>query len=191
MPPITNYDRNSVKNSISSNINAVEGNEALVLTRKAEQSKKKYNIFKAMNPNMSPAERNAYLQYFYSEEELMARKQGYTRQITKLEEQLKTANSKEAKKIKKEIKNNKDAIKIEEAHYENYKAIQAVRNNPSDFSLKMKQKWTQLKAGTLSDPLYPLKGLCSLSVKVNNYLQQTNNYLMQSSTSEGMLDNKF
>ena len=50
--------------------------------------------------------------------------------------------------------------------------MQAVRNNPSDFSCKLKQRWTQLKAGTLSDPLYPIKGLISLSVKTCSALEE-------------------
>ena len=50
--------------------------------------------------------------------------------------------------------------------------MQAVRNNPNDFSLKIKQKWAQLKAGTLSDPLYSFKGFISLSVKTCIYLEE-------------------
>jgi hypothetical protein len=149
LPVITNYDRDEVKNSISSNISAVEGNEALVSARKTQDAQCKYNFLKA---NDMLDEKSAFLQYYYSDEEVFARKEGYNAQISVLEEKLKTADFSQKLKIRKQIKELKKKIKLEEANRKNYDAIQQLRRNPSKLSFVLTQVLTQVNVDFMTDP---------------------------------------
>ena len=132
IPIVTNYNKKEVKDSISSNINAVDGNAALSEERKQISDKnflQKLFSFRNLNDN------DEFLQYYYSEEELSARKTGYAKKIEILEEQKKNVSFLEKFKINKQIKKIKKIIKLEQLSYENYCVKQKLRNNPNDVLL--------------------------------------------------------
>ena len=116
-------------------------------------------------------ERSAFLQYYYSEEEVSARKEGYNSQITVLKAKQKNANFFQKIKIKKQIDDIKKKIKLEEANAENYRAIQRLRTNPNDMSLMFKQNIAQIKVDFIKNPasilLHIFGSCCCVGVTSN------------------------
>ena len=137
LPVKTDYNKDEVKQSISGNINAVEGNVVLENSRKSETKKSIFSSFDVTS--------NEYLQYYYSDEEFAARKDEYKFKLNVLKESEKQAQTlADKKEIQKEIKELKNVIKFEELNYEDFKVKQAIRQNPNDFGLKLKNIGTTL-----------------------------------------------
>ena len=146
IPENPSYNKEEVKKSINSNMNAVEGNVAL------ENARKRLAASTSFERNKAKADENkTFLQYYYSEEELIARKEGYTRRLDELKQQREKGNFINKIRTTREILDVRRAIFLEELNYENYKVMQELRNNPNNLGLRLKHKYTSFLVNINTD----------------------------------------
>ena len=81
-----------------------------------------------------------------------ARKEGYNSQILLLEDKLKNSNFNQKIKIRKQIREIKKKIRLEEANRRNYNAMQNLRHNPTKGGYILTQMATQVQVDIMTNP---------------------------------------
>ena len=134
IPKTDDYNRETVKESIASNIDSVDGNVALSISRDEIAN---MSAIQKLFASKSMSSNKDFLQYYYSKEELEARITGYEKKIEILKAQKEKASFIEKTKLRRLIYRNLAKIQIEKLNYENYHSKLQLRNHPHDFKLKL------------------------------------------------------